>query len=116
MEIIAEAKNVRVSPRKVRLVADAISKMPLEMAVARLYLMAKSAAIPIRKVLESALANAVNNGKLSKENLTIKAILVGEGFKMKRRDMRRNAKVDVGLIQKRTSHIKVILTDKKNGK
>lgn len=103
MEIYALSKNVRVSPRKVRLVSDAIKGLSAVEAMNRLQFLAKSAAEPILKTIKSALANS------KKEDLKIKNILVDEGLRMKRRDMSHGARFGGGVITKRTSHIKVIL-------
>lgn len=103
MEIYALSKNVKVSPRKVRLVADAVKGLFALEAMIKLEFLAKSAAEPILKTIKSALANS------KKEDLKIKNILVDEGLKMKRRDMSHGARFGGGMIQKRTSHIKVIL-------
>lgn len=109
MEIKAIAKNVRISPRKARMVADAIKKLSLVHALEKLHFLAKKGSEPIYSTLQSALANAVNNQKLKKEDLKLKNILVDEGLKMKRRDMSHGARFGGGVIAKRTSHITVIL-------
>ena len=108
MEIKAVATNVRISPRKARLVADAIRRLSPASALERLEFLTKKGARPLTTVLRSALANAVNNAHLKSEDLTIKSILVDEGLKMKRRDTSHRPGRE-GLIQKRTSHITVIL-------
>ena len=110
MEIIALAKNVRISPRKARLVADAIKKLSLTQALQKLELLAKKGADPISQGLKSAVANAVNNHQAKQEDLKIKNIIVDEGMKMKRRDTSHRPGRE-GMIQKRTSHIKIILTN-----
>ncbi len=111
MDVIAEAKYVRISPRKVRPMASAIKKLPVAEALEKLSLQTKNGAQPILAALKTAIANATNNHKLSLENLKIKNILVNEGMKMKRRDKSHGARFSSGMIIKRTSHIKVILTD-----
>ncbi len=107
MEYIAISKNVRVSPRKVRMVAAAVKKLSPVNALERLGMLAKSASQPILKTLQSAIANS----KLAVKDLKIKNILVDEGTKMKRRDTSHRASRDSGTIHKRTSHITVILTN-----
>lgn len=107
--IIAQSLNVRVTPRKLRLVADAVKKLPIATVLEKLPLLAKSGAEPVLKTLQSAIANATNNLKLKAEDLKIKNILIDEGLKMKRRDMSHGARFGGGVITKRTSHIKVIL-------
>ena len=105
MEYIALSKNDRVSPRKVRLVAEAIKGLTPSDALTRLDFLAKSAASPIAKTIKSALANGKN------ADLKIKNILVNEGVKMKRRDTSHGARFGGGVITKKSSHIKVVLTD-----
>lgn len=115
MEIKAEAKYVRISPRKVRLVVDAIKHLPLNRAIEELRLINKRAAFYIRKILVSARTNAVHNRQLDESGLAIKSIEVNSGPALKRwqpvsRGMAHGYK-------KRLSHIKVVLQgkEKKNG-
>lgn len=108
MEIISSAKNVRISPRKARTLVDALRKLSLSDAQERLMFLSKKGAKPVLDVLKSAIADATNNFKLKAEELKIKNILIDEGLKMKRRDTSHRPGRE-GLIQKRTSHITVIL-------
>ncbi len=78
MEVRAIAKSVRVSPRKVRLVADAVRNLSIEEALHVLETAEKRAALPIAKTLKSAIANAVTNAKLEKTQLTISSIQIAE--------------------------------------
>ena len=105
MEFIALSKMVRVSPRKVRVVADAVKKYAPNVAMQKLQFLAKSAAQPILKALQSAVANS----KLDIGQLKIKNILVDEGQKMRRQDKSHGARYNSGIIHKRMSHIKIIL-------
>lgn len=107
----ASAKNIHISPRKLRLIAGALKNLSAGVAVEKLTFLNKAGASPMLKLLKSAMANATHNRKLPGENLTIKNILVNEGPRMRRQDKSRNARVDRGTIHKPTSHIKVILTD-----
>src|SRR5690606_2285349 len=109
MEYKAEAKNIKISPRKVRLVADSVRNLQLDQALASLSVLNKRASDPIRKVLESAVANAVNNFQASRGDLSIKEIMVGEGIMYKRYHYAARGRVRPYL--KRTSHIRVILED-----
>ncbi|MBI3559306.1 50S ribosomal protein L22 [Candidatus Gottesmanbacteria bacterium] len=109
MEYTTLAKNVRVGPRKLRLVADFVRGLPAQEALDKLSFLIKSGAEPVTKALKSAIANS----KLKQEDLKIKNILINEGIKMKRRDKSHGARFGGGVIHKRTSHIKVILTDEK---
>jgi large subunit ribosomal protein L22 len=111
MEIIAYSKYIRQSPRKLRLVAKAIKKLKLAAVLEKLPLVEKAAAEPILKAIKSALANAENNSGLKKEHLTIKNIIIEESARMKRMDKGHGARFNRGVIQKRASHIKIILTD-----
>jgi len=113
-EIRAQEKYIRVTPRKLRLIADAIKKLSVGQAQIKLAMLPKSGALPMLKALKSAVANAVNVSGLSEQSLVIKNILVDEGFKMKRRGRGRKASSGYGggVIQKRTSHITVTLEAK----
>ena len=108
MDIIAKTENIRVGPRKLRLVADAIRKMAPQDAVTKLGFLPKSASKPMMEVLKAALANAQHNFKKNVSDLKIKSIWVNEGLKMKRQDKSHNNK-QPGVIQKRTSHITITL-------
>ena len=106
MEFTAVSKSIRISPRKVRMVVNAVKKLTPIVAIEKLRYLAKSSSLPVLKALKSAIANS----KLKIEDLRIKNILVDEGMRMKRRDTSHRPGKE-GLIQKRTSHIKVILTN-----
>lgn len=110
MKYKAVAKNVKISPRKVRLVADAIKSLTPDVALVKLTVIAKRGAGPIEKVIKSAIANAVNNAKAAKENLVIKELYVTEGVTYKRFHFAARGRVHP--YKKRTSHITVILEDK----
>jgi len=114
MEVTAEAKYIRISPRKVRLVVNPLRGMRAEKALEVLKFVQKRAARPVAKVIASAINNAVANHNRKKDNLFIKSIQVCEGPRYKRRDKSKRAG-RFGIIQKRTSHIKVVLEEKKNG-
>lgn len=109
MEYIAIAKNIKVSPRKVRLVVDSVKKQNLNKTMHLLSLMSKRAAGPVKKAIESAVANAVNNFKAKKEALSIRDIIVTEGMKLKRYHFAARGRVRP--YKRRASHIRVILTD-----
>lgn len=106
MEYTALSKYVRISPRKARATASAVKKLPVAVALERLSLLARASAEPILKTLKSALANS----KLKPEEVTIKNILIDEGVRMKRQDTSHRPGRG-GIIHKKTSHIKVILTN-----
>jgi ribosomal protein L22 len=104
----ARARFVRVAPRKARLVADQVRGLPLEDALPLLRFSTRSAAQDIRKLLESAAANAENNHDLVADDLLIKDIHVDEGPTLRR--YRPRALGRATRINKRTSHIAVALT------
>lgn len=108
--VTAELKNYRQSPRKVRLVADAIRGKKVNWALEKLSFTVKRASNPVKKLLESAIANAKNNHGLQIDNLFIKNITVNEGYTIKR--SRARARGAAFPIRKRTSRIKIILDEK----
>ena len=109
MEIRAVAKYVRTSPQKCRLVADQVRRMPVGRALELLAFSSKKAAKPIRKVLESAIANAEHNRGADIDELNINSIMVDEGPVLKR--WRPRAKGRATPIMKRTCHITVTVSD-----
>jgi large subunit ribosomal protein L22 len=110
MEYRAIAKNVKVSPRKVRLVADSIRNLTIPKAVTALVVSRKRGAISLKKTLDSAVSNAVNNSSAKKDDLTIKEINVTEGIMYKRYHFAGRGRTRPYL--KRTSHINIVLEDK----
>lgn len=114
MDITATAKNIRVSPQKVRLVVGQIKKMAPAEAVQILdYLPQKSSPL-LKKVISSAIANAKNNYQIAEETLKFKEIQVGRGPMFKR--YREVARGRGHSILKRTSHIRVVLEGEKSKK
>ena len=109
MPVRARLRNLRIAPRKVRMVADLIRRKPVVEAENILKFTVKRAAPAILKLLNSAVANAKNNFKMEKENLYIQRIWVDEGPKMKRWLPRARGRADE--IQKKTSHITIILDE-----
>ena len=101
----AMARTVRVSPRKSRLVLDNIRGKSVADAVAILKFTPNKAAEIILKVLDSAVANAENNFGLEKANLVVSEAFANERF-------RPRAKGSASPINKRTSHITVVVTEK----
>ena len=112
MEIAATAKNIRVSPQKVRLVVDQIKQMKPQMAITMLGYVNKRAALPIKKVVASALANAKHNFNVDENSLVFKSLQVTEGRRFKR--WRPISRGRAHSILKRTSHIKVVLEVKED--
>lgn len=118
MEIKAYARYIRIAPRKVRLVTNLVKGLPATVAIAELKFLPKGAALPVRKLIESAVANAVHNFKLNRDTLFIQKITADGGPTLKR--WRARAFGKAAPILKRTTHISIVLTDepivKKNKK
>ena len=107
MEVRAKAKHIRMSPRKVRLVVDIVRGLAVVKAINQLRFTTKKAVLPIKKLIESAIANAENNYDLKSDNLFVKEIRVDEGATMKRWMPRARGRATP--IRKRTSHVSLIL-------
>ncbi len=110
MEVAAKLKYVRVSPQKARLVADLVRGADVEKALQILSFSNKKAAGIVKKVLESAIANAEHNEGADIDELRISAITVDEGSTYKR--IKSRAKGRANRILKRTSHIQVTVSDR----
>ncbi len=110
METVAKLKNAQISAQKVRLVADQVRGVPVERALQLLTFSTKKAAVLVKKVLESAIANAEHNEGADIDELKINKIFVDEGPTMKRWQAR--AKGAAYHILKRSSHITVMVSDK----
>ena len=111
MEARAIAKNVRIAPRKARLVIDLVRGKSVAEAEIILSNLNKEAARLIKKVLVSATANATNNLGLKVEDLKVKEAYINEGLVMKR--MKFGSRGHVDPIKKRTSHITIVVSDNK---
>ena len=114
MEVKAVAKYVRVSPQKCRLVADQVRRLPVGQALELLQFSSRKAATPIRKTLESAIANAEHNQGLDIDELRVDTITIDEGPVLKR--WRPRAKGRATPVIKRTSHITVGVSDENGGR
>lgn len=116
MEVKSFSRYVRMSPRKVRLVADLVRGMAAEEARVRLQFLNKTAALVMLKLLNSAVANASHNFQFKKENLYIQKITVDGGSTLKRWHPRAFGRA--APIRKRSSHITLVLGEKqtKNAK
>tara|TARA_B100000029_G_C17579884_1_gene959309 strand:- start:2382 stop:2738 length:357 start_codon:yes stop_codon:yes gene_type:complete len=112
VETRAVAKYVRISPQKCRLVADQVRRLPVGQALELLEFSPKKAAKPIRKVLESAIANAEHNQGADIDELKVDRIMIDEGPVMKR--WRPRAKGRATPIIKRTCHITITVVDETN--
>ena len=109
MQAVAKLRFARISAQKGRLVADQIRGLPVEQALNVLSFSTKKGAAMMKKVLDSAVANAENNEGADVDELTVKAVCVDEGPTMKR--IRARAKGRAARILKRTSHITVTVAD-----
>ncbi|WP_209125321.1 50S ribosomal protein L22 [Alkalihalobacillus sp. BA299] len=109
----AVAKQVRVAPRKVRLVVDLIRGKQVGEAIAILRHTPKAASPIVEKLLNSAIANAEHNYEMEPNNLYIKEAFVDEGVTLKR--FRPRAMGRASRINKRTSHITIVVSEKKEG-
>ena len=109
MEVAARLKGARISAQKARLVADQVRGKPVEEALSVLEFSSKKAAYIVKKVLDSAIANAENNEGADVDELKISSIFVDEGMTMKR--LRPRAKGRADRIFKRSCHITVKVAD-----
>ena len=105
--ITASLSNLRIAPRKVRLVADMIRGKTIAQAEAILTTASKKAKHPLAGLLDSAIANAKNNFHIEKSGLMVKEIRVDQGFVMKR--SMPMSKGSAFPIKKRTSHVSLVL-------
>lgn len=110
MEAKAVLKYLRVSPRKTRLVADLVRGKSVQKALDTLRFTNRAASLPIRKLIESAVANAENNHGLDVDILWVKEIVVDPGPSLKRFMPRAQGRAY--MIRKRTSHVSVVLAEK----
>jgi large subunit ribosomal protein L22 len=109
MEVRSIYKYARISPFKVREVTREIQGLPVSAALDLLAFTPKKAAFLINKTLQSAIANAENNANLKPDGLVVKEAVVGEGPTFKR--MMARARGSGSRILKRTSHIRIVLSD-----
>ena len=109
-EALAIATDVRVTPRKVRLVLDLVRGKDVEEALAILKNVNRSASAPVAKIVKSAAANATNNFGMDKNKLYVAEIQASDGIKMKR-FMPRGKGSSSGLV-KRTSNIRCIVKER----
>ena len=109
MDVIARGKSIRMSPRKVRLVANLIKGMDAEKAKWQLTFNKKIASNVLLKILNSALANAKENFAIEADNLKVKEITVDGGPVLKRWLPRAQGRATP--LRKGTSHVKLVLTE-----
>lgn len=113
MQAKAIARYVRISPRKVRQVVDLIRGKKVSDALAILQFTPKGATEPVTKVLQSAVANAEHNYEMDGDSLFVTEVFVDQGPTLKRIKPRAMGRADQ--IRKRTSHITVVVGEKKEG-
>jgi len=111
MEVRSIHRYARISPFKAREVTREIQGLPVSAALDVLAFTPKKAALLINQTLKSAIANAENNANLKVDGLVVKEAVVGEGPTIKR--MKTRARGSGAQILKRTSHIRIVLTDEK---
>lgn len=114
MEVTAKTRFLRMSARKVRLVADLVRGLPVAQALDTLKFMNKAASKPVEKTIRSAAANADHNAHLDKDALTLTKITVDKGMVLKR--WRPRAFGRAAPIHKHSCHITVVLSDEKKEK
>lgn len=106
----ASLSNYKQSPRKVRLITDLVKGKRVSAALTELSFLPKRGALPVKKLIASAVANALNNLGVSVDNLYVKDIRVDKGIVLHRRMPR--ARGSAFPIKKRTSHLIVVLAEK----
>src|ERR1700719_193214 len=109
MEVRATYRYAKISPFKAREITREIQGLPVSAALDVVAYSPKKAAALINKTLKSAVANAENNANLKVDGLVVKEAIVGEGPTMKR--MMARARGSASRILKRTSHIRIVLSD-----
>ena len=108
--VTAKLKYLRVAPRKVRLVVDTVRGLKVQEALDNLTFARKASAIDISKLIRSAVSNADRKGGIDVDNLIVKTIFVDQGPTLRRSLAR--ARGSASRINKKTSHITVVLEEK----
>ena len=109
MEVKAKLRFLKMSPRKVRYVVDQVRGRKVEEAINLLTVGKRGACKPVKKLINSAVANAMETGKIDIDNLYIEKIFVDEGPVMKRFMPRAMGRATT--IRKKTSHVTVVLKE-----
>lgn len=110
MRVEATLKNLRIAPRKVRLVTHSIVGLSVAAALVQLRRQVKRSSLPIKVLLESAIANAKNNFKLAEEGLFVKEVAVMDGVRLKR--FTPKAFGQATPILRRTSKVRITLDER----
>ena len=108
-------KDIKISPRKLRLLANDVKKLNPHDAVIRLPFVNCKAARVILPVVKNVIADAKNNFNLNPDSLKFYSIRVDEGLKIKRMDKAHGYRFSRGVIQKRHSRLEIIVSGEKNG-
>jgi len=111
-EVLARARSLPISPRKIRLVCDQVRGRDVDQALVLLQYMPQKGAALLRKVVASAVANAENNFELNRADLYIKAIYADESFRLKR--FKAGARGRYKPRVRRYSHVTVILDERRS--
>jgi large subunit ribosomal protein L22 len=114
MKVTASLNNLRIAPRKTKILADLIRGIDTQEALNQLGMNIRRSSEPMKKLLDSAIANAENNFGLDKDNLYIYDVLIGAGPSLKRWMPRAYGRA--GKILKRTSKITIVLDERIEGK
>ena len=112
-EVKAQLNNLRMAPRKVRAIVNLVKGKNVNDAISQLEYFVRRPSEPMKKLLNSAVANAENNFSMVKDNLYIKEFIVNEGVKLKRFRAKGFGRAES--IQKKTSHVKVVLGERTPG-
>jgi len=112
-QVTAKLNSLRIAPRKVRAVANLLRGKDVSTALAQLEHYIKKSSKPLKKLLDSAIANAENNFNMVKDNLYVKELMVNEGVKLKR--FRAKGFGRAAPLQKKTSHITITLDERTPG-
>ena len=116
MEIKAKISYIKISPRKLQLLTRGLRNMAPQTAIEKLQFHPQKGRIFVQKLIKQGVGNAVNNFKLSADNLIIKEIMVNEGPRLKRMDKSHGARFDRGIIHKKSSRLSLTLTEKQEEK
>lgn len=112
MEIKASAKYLRISPRKLRLLARGLRGLPPQKALEKLEFYPQRGRELLIKLIKQAVANATANFRQEESDLKIKGVQIGEGPVSKRMDKSHGARFDRGMIRKKTAHLYLTLETK----
>ena len=114
MKVEATLRNLRIAPRKVRTLSRMLSGMPVDTALHQLGFELRRGALPLEKLIRSAVANAEHNFNMMRDNLLVRQVLVDEGRTLKRWMPRAQGRATP--IWKRSSHVHVVLEEMVEGR